>query len=439
MLSKIKSHREQTADRRNPLISLKILALLALLAILVFQSAYLSSAFSARDNKAFGAYDFYYYHFPFQVFSSGKNPYNPSDLDTFLDEVSFADDYKRVFLYPPWLLVLLGPLLSLGYPLSAKLWVLLNVAFLFLSSLAVWKCSARSRGTALPLLAATLLFLPSYEALRWGQLGLFLSLGISICYWGLVERKDLLVSLALPIIALKPHLFFLLLPLLLWFIIREGRSLIVLFSSALLALMIVVLECKLPGITLSWLQSYLSPGDAAAGGHALAHKNAVFADAIRGAWQALTGHLPSWPTVAVPALALIGLFLYLCSKDAKERGIEELFTVVLCLSLFCAPYGWFYDHSSLLLVQIIPLARYFALDSSERPGIKIPLLFFASYLLVFALQYFAFDDQGDYFFFPILMLTLYHIAMKTLAKYPRCYLNEEREDRNHPLGLSAAE
>lgn len=108
------------------------------------------------------------------------------------------------FPYPPWYALAAYPLFFLPISVAARLWLLLNVSMLMLSTFLLtegwepWK-----RLVSFPL---ALLFLPVLGALFVGQYTFPVLLGVALFVYALRNEKPFLIALAIALLTFKPHL-----------------------------------------------------------------------------------------------------------------------------------------------------------------------------------------------------------------------------------------
>lgn len=129
------------------------------------------------------------------------------------------------FAYPFYTVFLLLPLVWLPYPWAEAVWlvvlqVCLLVGLLLALRIHVWRPPRW-------LLACTavwaFLFYPDVRALILGQFAVFVFAMVALALWALKGRRDVLAGLCLALSTVKPQMVFLLVPLLLWWMVREQR------------------------------------------------------------------------------------------------------------------------------------------------------------------------------------------------------------------------
>jgi hypothetical protein len=112
---------------------LKTLACLLVLSCMFAASPTLSFAEEYHPNRAaddtFGGRHYVAYWSAFQVLRQGGNPYDPRTIFAAQRHLRPDAEDAQLFLYPPWMLIILAPLLSLNFTLSYHLWLALNLLF----------------------------------------------------------------------------------------------------------------------------------------------------------------------------------------------------------------------------------------------------------------------------------------------------------------------
>ncbi len=129
------------------------------------------------------------------------------------------------FAYPFYTVFMLLPLVWLPYPLAEAVWLVLLEVCLFAGLLLALRLY---RWRPPPWLLGwtavwAILFYPTARALLLGQFALLVFGTVALALWALQEHRDGLAGLALALATVKPQMVFLLVPLLLWWALRERR------------------------------------------------------------------------------------------------------------------------------------------------------------------------------------------------------------------------
>lgn len=171
------------------------------------------------------------------LFLEHRNPY---DLQTTLEirQALYGPDSPpplgqpppHAFYYPLPVLLLFLPFVFLPYGWAAAAWLsMLILAILGSVLIALWGSDWRlSPAGALLLVLATLAWYPVLWSLLLGQVAALLLLPLSAGLSLLVKRRDLAAGILLGLVAVKPQLVYLLLPmLLLWAIVNHRWTFVV--------------------------------------------------------------------------------------------------------------------------------------------------------------------------------------------------------------------
>ena len=81
----------------------------------------------------FGENDFIQYWTAFQLHLNGLDCFDPKAVFELQKELAWKELRPLVMWNPPWILVLLSPIMFFDFILSAKLFLILNIVLLFLS------------------------------------------------------------------------------------------------------------------------------------------------------------------------------------------------------------------------------------------------------------------------------------------------------------------
>lgn len=198
-----------------------ILWLFALALFLLF--AFAPQPFPGQLTKV----DFQVYWGASYLLGQSENFANPELLYQLQHELTGWDEdtpQLRMTWNPPWLLALLLPLTWLSFDRASWVWFVTNLALIFASSTLLWNYYATRVNTLrhvwLGWLAA-FLFIPTLTTLFIGQISLLVLIGLVGFLWfwkrgmgGKTAVSPFLAGLSLSLTTVKPHLVYLVLPLL---------------------------------------------------------------------------------------------------------------------------------------------------------------------------------------------------------------------------------
>ena len=265
----------------------------------------------------------------------GHDPYAAEPVLALERQLGFAQPKPLIMRNPPWavpVIVLFG---LLPFGVAQGLWLVGNLIAVLIAMRWLWgvyQTRGESRWT--PWLA-TAVFLPVAVALAIGQMSPLVLLGIAgfLCF----ERKQKLgrAGAFLYLVALKPHLVFLVwIALLFWSIRRwKGRTLAAFgFVTLVASMTAVALDHAIFAQYLGLLTS----------GGVLAELSPTLGGVLR-LW------LPQYQWVqALPAVLALLWFLFRWRRARDEWQWREEMPILLLASLLTTSYGWFFDQIVLL-------------------------------------------------------------------------------------------
>ena len=122
--------------------------------------------------------------------------------------------------------------------MPVAVWLVVLEVCLFVGLLLTLRlCDWRPPGWLLVLTAVwVFVFYPHARALMLGQFAIFVFAMVALVLWALRQEKDIVAGLGLALSTFKPQMVFLLIPLLLWWAVRERRWRFVASSAAWMAL-----------------------------------------------------------------------------------------------------------------------------------------------------------------------------------------------------------
>ncbi len=141
----------------------------------------------------------------------GKNPYSP-ELLLPLERGAGRDTDEAVMMWnPPWTLTVAMPLGALPARVGQLVWLLLGLASLGATAYLLGEVSTSNSRKWLPY-AVVFSFLPTYIVLQAGQITFLVLLGLAAFLWCLQRGYGFAAGLACVLVAIKPHLAYLLWP-----------------------------------------------------------------------------------------------------------------------------------------------------------------------------------------------------------------------------------
>ncbi|MBN8548754.1 MAG: DUF2029 domain-containing protein [Deltaproteobacteria bacterium] len=351
--------------------------------------------------------------------SQGQSPYDQDALAA--AKKITATSGPRTTHNPPWTLLLLYPIISTPFSWAIMSWFFLNMLLLLLSAGLAQECfpvqspvrsqdatTARRlpQGLTEPmLLLSALCFIPTYIVLAIGQLTIFILFFLLLSLTLMRHRWDFCAGLALVPVLMKPHLVSLVLVGLCIKALMDRRYKYLAGFIAGAALLACATECMRPGVFIEWMNSASSAHN---------QQNSTLVTLVRQIIHERYGFVPLWPVVAIPLAAITATTIWI--TRARERfNLETSLPYLLCLSLLFAPHAWLYDYVLLicLFVPLFDLCRRTSVSVTYRLKIAAMLAFSQLAIVVASI----FDTRGtSYFWFPALMLLIWHCATRMQRK-----------------------
>jgi hypothetical protein len=272
---------------------------------------------------------------------AGSNPYAPEQIMPIQISAGWSGTGLNMVWEPPWALPLVTPLGWVSYHVAALLWLIANAALVFSCAYLAWCYYGGSqRRWFYPLLLAAT-FVPALDLLKLGQMSAWVLLGAVGFLFAMRQRHEVLAGLSLGLVALKPHVAFLLcLALLLWTL--EGRRWRVILGACLaLGSMSGIALLANPPIFAYYvtLMTQLSPTN-------------IMSPNISTLLRIWFGGAHAW-VQWLPALAGVVWFVghWWQRHRAWDWGREV--PVLLLVSLLTSPHSWIYDQ----VLLILPLSQ----------------------------------------------------------------------------------
>lgn len=297
--------------------------------------------------------DFIQYWTAFQLLIAGENPYDPEKLWQ-LQQLQGLVAPPVIFMWnPPWLLVLLAPILILPFALASELWQVCQGIFIFSSLLLSSKIFNLDKKSSFGIVLLGLIFYPMWEALLIGQISNLLLFALCLAFYLISRGKDFSAGLFLSVLFVKPHLFLLVFLALAIWTLQSGRTKWICGLCVSFSLQIVAVLSLSSQVLLQWYQSM--------------HLESSALLITRQEW--MTATVATWLRVAVRTslnrdvlffpwiVALVGLVGGVTRLTIRKKPIiwNKDLAWILSLSLLLAPYGWLFDFSLLLPVYLFSL------------------------------------------------------------------------------------
>jgi glycosyl transferase family 87 len=167
--------------------------------------------------------DFVEYWAAARLFLNGGNPYAPDQLFKLEQSVGWRETAPLPMWNPPWTLSFIWPLGLLDYDTAQFIWFVLHALIIFLGAQMLWRIYGGDALRSRPALLSVLSFAPVYFVLLLGQIGPLILLGLIFFVSASERRLWFRAGVGLLLVAIKPHLLFLLWPALVLWIVKERQ------------------------------------------------------------------------------------------------------------------------------------------------------------------------------------------------------------------------
>jgi len=284
--------------------------------------------------------DFAHYWAAGKLVMIGQNPYDAGAVQAVRDQAvgqQTSYDVIPIAWTPPWSLPLLIPFGLLDYSLARLIWLLGSVLIILLSSDILWQVYSGGRKFLWLVWIIAAVFGPTISVLQKGQITPWLLAGSSgFLFFMTVRKNDWAAGLFAGLITLKPQLFYLFWPALLFWSVRNKRWGVLLGAGAGVLLAFGAVLALNPGAVSGYVQAILhnSPRDWAT-------------PTIGGYLRLVLGLEHFWLQFLPVGLGLVWfIFFWLNRQDRWDW--RETFPVLLFASILTSAYSWTYDQVILL-------------------------------------------------------------------------------------------
>lgn len=341
-----------------------------------------------------GKGDFVAYWSASHLLSKGENPYDLATLLSVERAIGWTEEYPFVSWNPPWLHVLLLPYALLPFSTAASLWLITNIALIYICSISLWRLlSAHERQRVwwvAPLVAFA--FAPTLVTLTRGQVDTLVLLGIVGAVLSIAQGRDYVGGFMLFLTTIKPHLVYLFLPVaFLWLAIERRWKSFITFGVSLLAA-VSFLFWRLP----SWLDSYLTVVRSSS---LLRWETPTIGGIVR--------HYLGTDLARYLGFIVLPVVLCLLILNKQKLDIRRTTSIILLVSLPTSIFGWAYDQ----IILIFPLMQIVVWIVEGKLGIgDASMVVFSLVLCNTVLLYLRITQTPNelhYFWVPITMAITY--------------------------------
>lgn len=372
--------------RANTLI--KMIGLGVLVLLLIFLLGNLPIKVGKIDFRAYWSASYLLAH--------GENFADDAALLTIQRELTeFDARYAMKTWNPPWVLVWLLPYTLVGFDLAASLWLMTNVGALFFSIVMSWqilfpRSDERKKWLWIPLSVA-MLFPSTIVSLRYGQVNLLVLAGIVGFLAFYADGRDMASGFALALTTFKPHLVYLVLPIMILHTWKQQRWRILRAFFSLLAVSVITAFLLRPTLFMDYFQGTMA-------GNLLAWESATVVTYL--------SLQSGWPWIRLIAVVLLPLTLVSWFYWGEKWSLMKISQVGILVSIITMPFGWSYDFVLLLLplTQIVVWLVTEGLFIGERLAVTMAL--FVTYIVYF-FQRTATPSELYFHWVPLIVAVIY--------------------------------
>ena len=355
----------------------------------------------AETGLPLGGHDFIQHSAAFDVATAGGDPYDDETLRDAENELfpRYESGAQR-FWYPPWVLVVLAPVISLPFALATAAWFVLSFAGAVLLVVLSWRLFCPDAGPPPPLVIALgLLFVPMVECLILGQMGVLVALLLVGGLLALRDGADTAAGALLALTMIRPHTVLLPLIVVGVHVVRTRRWPVIRSAVITATALVLTSAAAFPNVWAHW-----DP----IGGSPTHFRTPTIASWIREWIDAGQGTPPTWPLFLVPALAaLCVIWLAIVWSDAVRWDVMPL---ILGASTVVAPYAWIYDSMLLLPIHVLLVQGFTAPAGRTRVLALAVLLPQVAGLVVRSLPS---ASHEDLILVPLGLLLVYALALRS--------------------------
>ena len=389
-----------------------LVALLAVLLVLSFVLLALVLAQSTPDDlAAFSGHDFTQYYSAARLLVQRANPYDPVALLAQERSIGWLAADPILMWNPPWTIALVLPLIVLPFGLAAWVWLVLNLGLMLVCGAVLWRVIAPDDRRYWLGIILAFIYLPTFQALRIGQISPWLLAGITGFLVAVRCKRDALAGASLVLLTIKPHISFIFLFAVACWIVRERRWRVLIGGAVTLAAACAVVGLISPAVFAQYLR--------VAAGPPLYWRSATLGTWLRSGFGAEQHWLQFSPSV-------IGLLLFVvwALRHKGEWNWPRLAPGLLLASTIFAAYGWPFDQVVLLPLVVVLFARLHFL--SRRQRVVLISLYVLTQLGMLLLNQYGID-ASYYYWYPLVLAGLYAWQQRMITVIPPKVANEVTE------------
>ena len=283
--------------------------------------------------------DFIEYWSAAHLLLNNGNAYSPAELFQVQRSVGWSEASALLMWNPPWTLALLVPFGLLEHDTAQFIWFLCHSVMIFLGAQFLWRIYAATPTFSRAAWIALLSFAPVYFVLLLGQIAPLVLAGVIGFLLAARQGAWIRSGACLALASIKPHLLYLLWPVVLFWVLRErrwhvGAGFAVAF--AIMASAPLLLDHQIYARYLALLsdRTVVLPQDWAT-------------PTLGTAISVLVGNRNSWLRWLPALFGLLWLRFY-WQKYADRWDWSDALPLILLVSVATAPFSWTFDYVVLL-------------------------------------------------------------------------------------------
>jgi hypothetical protein len=349
------------------------------------------------------------------VLSDSGNPYDAVRLLAVEQAAGRTDSVPLMMWNPPWLLVVMQPVLRLPYGQAAAIWLATNIVLAVLACMLVvrgYRSDELVAADYIPALFGLVVSVPLAMTMQLGQVSILLLFAMAVLYWSVRRRREIFTGFALALLTVKPHLFLLVAVIVTIDMVQQKRWGVFLGAFAATAALLFATYLIDPTLFRDWAQAMSStPAGAPA---ALVWRTPNVPNVVR-AWLSQHTRVPG--NLALTVVPVLGLIVAAAwwSWRGQRRALDAVLPGVLCWSVIMAPFGWTFDHVVLAVPQIIILVRAF---TEVRHAVQRWLLLgavIATHAGLLVQMRTTDSDYSQFWWYPMAVLLLWVSSTRLIA------------------------
>lgn len=336
--------------------------------------------------------DFAQYWYAARALINRANPFDPTTSFS----IARAPDpsvFGPVLTWnPPYTMVLVLPYVALPFDLARIARMATNVLLVTTSGVALWYLLAPSGDRRYWLgIPVAFAYMPTLQTIRIGQISIWLLAGVTGFLLAVRFKREYLAGAALALLAIKPHIPYLFLAGVAWWMLRERRWKILLGGVATLLAASAVVTMISPRVFMQYLDTIAKPP--------LYWHTTTLGYWLRVVFGLKLNWLQFLPTV-------IGIVLFITWALHRKGGWDwqQLAPGLLLASIISAAYGWPIDQVILLPVVVVLLVRLHCM--SHKQHIILLSVYISTQLGMFALNQLGIE-ASYYYWYPLVLAGLY--------------------------------